>query len=228
MASASLRSSDGDCRDQSGRRTIRLSRRFAYCARLQYWSSKRLASSSMLSGGQFGTSMPRCRPMRGQNLLDLVQRLAAEVRRAQHLGLGLLNEVADVDDVVVLQAVRRAHRQLELVDLLEQRRVERELGMTRSSSMAFFGSSKLMKTASWSCRMRAASATASSGRHRAVGLDRHRQLVVVEDLAFARVLDLVGDLLDGADRGCRPGSGRSAHRRAGCARPARSPCRCRR
>ena len=29
----------------------------------QYWSSKRLASSSMLSGGQFGTSIPRWRPI---------------------------------------------------------------------------------------------------------------------------------------------------------------------
>jgi len=42
-----------------------------------------------------------------QHFLDLVERLAAEVRRAQHLGLGLLHEVADVDDVIVLQAVRR-------------------------------------------------------------------------------------------------------------------------
>jgi hypothetical protein len=32
------------------------------------------------------------------------------------------------------------------------------------------------------------------GADRAVGLDRQRQLVVVEDLAFAGVLDLVGDL----------------------------------
>src|SRR6185436_8365247 len=55
-------------------------------------------------------------------LLDLVQGLAAEVRRAQHLGLGLLHEIADVDDVVVLQAVGRAHRELELVHLLQERR----------------------------------------------------------------------------------------------------------
>src|SRR5882762_11104940 len=36
----------------------------------------------------------------GEHFLDLVERLAAEIRRAQHLGLGLLHEVADIDDVV--------------------------------------------------------------------------------------------------------------------------------
>ena len=60
----------------------------------------------------------------GQHFLDLVQRLAAEVRGAQHLGFGLLDQVADVDDVVVLQAVGRTDRQLQLVDLLQQKRVE--------------------------------------------------------------------------------------------------------
>src|SRR3546814_12690434 len=54
-------------------------------------------------------------------------RLAAEVRRPQHLRFGLLNEVADIDDVVVLQAVGRTDRQLKLVDLAEQVPVELEL-----------------------------------------------------------------------------------------------------
>src|SRR5204863_7738956 len=63
-----------------------------------------------------------------QHFLDLVERLAAEVRGAEHFRLRLLHEVADVDDVVVLQAVCRTHRQLELVDLLEERRVEGEIG----------------------------------------------------------------------------------------------------
>jgi hypothetical protein len=66
-------------------------------------------------------------PHAGQHFLDLVQRLAAEVRRPQHLGLGLLDQVADIDDVVVLQAVGRPDRQLQLVDLLQQQRVEFEL-----------------------------------------------------------------------------------------------------
>src|SRR3546814_15443417 len=36
--------------------------------------------------------------------------------------------------------------------------------------------------------------------HRTVGLDLHGQLVIVENLALAGVLDLVGDLADRADR----------------------------
>src|SRR3569833_1471913 len=63
-----------------------------------------------------------------QDFLDLVERLAAEVRGAEHFRRGLLDEVADIDDVVVLEAVGRTHRKLELVDLLEQRRIEGELG----------------------------------------------------------------------------------------------------
>src|SRR5687767_3577026 len=62
-----------------------------------------------------------------QYLLDLVQRLAAEVRGAKHLRFRLLHEVADVDDVVVLQAVCRTDRQFELVHLLEERRIECEI-----------------------------------------------------------------------------------------------------
>src|SRR6266436_2345941 len=50
------------------------------------------------------------KPHLSQHLLDLVERLAPEVRRAQHLGLGLLNEVADIDDIVVLETVGRTHR----------------------------------------------------------------------------------------------------------------------
>src|ERR1700694_2243859 len=43
----------------------------------------------------------------GQHFLDLVQRLAAEVRSTQHFSFRLLHEVTDVDDIVVLQAVCR-------------------------------------------------------------------------------------------------------------------------
>src|SRR5580700_9321981 len=63
----------------------------------------------------------------GKHFLDLVERLAAEIRRAQHLALGLLHEIADIDDVVVLETVGGAHRKLELVHLLEEGRIEGEV-----------------------------------------------------------------------------------------------------
>src|SRR5258706_3065854 len=64
----------------------------------------------------------------GQHFLDLVERLAPEVRRAQHLGFRLLDEIADINDVVVLETVGGAHAELELVDLFEEGRVEGEIG----------------------------------------------------------------------------------------------------
>src|SRR5579862_2065466 len=53
---------------------------------------------------------------RGENLLDLVQRLAAEVLNLEHFGFGLLHELANGLDVRVFQAVVAAHGQFELFD----------------------------------------------------------------------------------------------------------------
>src|SRR6185436_16739511 len=57
-------------------------------------------------------------PHGAQDLLDLVQGLATEVLGLEHLGLGLLHQLADRPDVGVLQAVVGAHRQLQLVHAL--------------------------------------------------------------------------------------------------------------
>src|SRR5690606_852244 len=65
-----------------------------------------------------------------QHFLDLVERLAAEIRRAKHLCLGLLDQVADVDDVVVLETVGGPYRQLQFVHLLQQCRVELQFRLT--------------------------------------------------------------------------------------------------
>ena len=53
---------------------------------------------------------PQPQAHRAQHFLDLVQALAPEVRRPQHLRLGLLHQVADGDDGVVLRAVGAARR----------------------------------------------------------------------------------------------------------------------
>src|SRR5207244_348831 len=54
--------------------------------------------------------------VRAERLLDLLDRLLAEVRDRGELGLGLCDEVADRLDADPLQAVVRANAELELLD----------------------------------------------------------------------------------------------------------------
>src|SRR6266536_555900 len=79
-------------------------------------------------------------PHLGQHFLDLVERLAPEIRRAQHLGFGLLNEVADIDDVVVLETVGR--RSSDLSTFLRNAGLKARSGMA-SVTTSLRGSSKL-------------------------------------------------------------------------------------
>src|SRR6516164_11637080 len=61
---------------------------------------------------------------RSEDFLDFVERLATQVRGLEQFGLGTLDQVADVVDVLGLQAVRRTDRELELVDRTQQDRIE--------------------------------------------------------------------------------------------------------
>src|SRR5437763_7740457 len=54
--------------------------------------------------------------VRGERLLDLLDRLLAEVRDRGELGLRLRDEVADRLDADALEAVVRANAELELLD----------------------------------------------------------------------------------------------------------------
>src|SRR5688572_32294007 len=70
-------------------------------------------------------------PVALEHFLDLRERLLAEVRRAQQLHFRALHEVADVVDVLGLQAVRTADRELQLVDRAQQDRVGQRARLAR-------------------------------------------------------------------------------------------------
>src|SRR3954447_17469324 len=71
-----------------------------------------------------------------QHVLDLGQRLLAEVRRLQQLDFGLLHEIADVIDALGLEAVRRADRELEIVDRTKKNRIDAALLGLRAFALA--------------------------------------------------------------------------------------------
>src|SRR5262245_36006851 len=60
----------------------------------------------------------------GEDLFDLVERLAAEILGFEHLALALLHQLTDILDIGVLQAVSGTNRKFELVDPLAQVLVE--------------------------------------------------------------------------------------------------------
>src|SRR5581483_4009867 len=53
---------------------------------------------------------------RGKDLLDLVERLAAEILGLEHFGFGLLHEFTDGLDIGILQAVVAAHGEVQCLD----------------------------------------------------------------------------------------------------------------
>src|SRR3984893_8791577 len=131
----------------------------------------------------------------GQHFLDLIQRFAPEIRCAEHFRFALLNEIPDVDNIVVLQAIRRTHREFELIDLFEERRVEGEFGdrRCRLDPARLLEVDENIELVLQDTRRES---DRIFGRQRSVGFHLHGKLVVIEDLPFPRILDPVAYFLD--------------------------------
>src|SRR5581483_3171564 len=123
---------------------------------------------------------------RGQDVLDFVQRLAAEILGLEHFGFGLLDEVADRLDIRVLQTVVGADREFKLVNRLLEIFVDRLVHvLLKVDEDGHVILDQLGREADRVFR-----------RHAAVGPDFERELVVVGVLTEARGLDVEVDLLD--------------------------------
>ena len=138
-----------------------------------------------------------------QHFLDFVQGLAAEIGGPEHIRLGLLHQIADIDDVIVLQAIGRADTKLEFIDLAQQIAVERQFVAAFLGDLALRlleVDEQLQLVLQNAGRQR----DRIIRRHRAVGLDVDIELIVVGRLADAGIFDLVGDAADrrkdGVDR----------------------------
>src|SRR5436190_5486567 len=133
-----------------------------------------------------------------QHFLDLGERLLAEVRRTKQLDFGALHEVADVVNVFRLEAVRRAHGELELVDGPQQQWVELHLG---DLGRSFFFA---LQVHEYRQLILEDAAGATDGFFRvdgAVRLDVDDQLVEVGTLFDAGGVDHVRHATHGRERG---------------------------
>src|SRR5581483_1163175 len=137
--------------------------------------------------------------VRAEGLLDLLDRLLAEVRDGGELGLGLRDEVADRLDPDALQAVVRADAELELLDRevlhpVRQRRLGRRLrsrGLAEALDLLDVREDRELADQDLG-RLRDRVARVE----RAVGRDVEPQLVVVGALPDASRLDVVRDAAD--------------------------------
>src|SRR6187551_2359724 len=123
-----------------------------------------------------------------QHFLDLGERLLAEVRGAQQLDFRALHEVADVVDVFRLEAVRRTHGELELVDRAQQQRIELHLG---DLGAGFFFALQVHEHRQLILEDAAGATDGFFRVDRAVGLDVDHELVEVGTLFDARGIDHV-------------------------------------
>src|SRR5689334_3841498 len=133
-----------------------------------------------------------------QHVLDLGQRLLAEIRRLQQFDFGLLHEIADVVDALGLEAVGRAHGELEIVDRTQQNGIHATLlGLGAfafaTREIAEHGELILQDFGGLAHRFFCVD--------RAVGFDIKHELVKIGALFETRAVDVVGDATHRTERG---------------------------
>src|SRR5579863_237491 len=124
-----------------------------------------------------------------QHFLDLGERLLAEVRRTQQLDFRALHQVADVVDVLSLEAVGAADGELELVDRTQQDRIELHL---RHLGGSLFLALQVDEYRQLILENAAGAADGFLRIDGAVGLDVDDELVEVGALLDTRGIDRVG------------------------------------
>src|SRR5512140_1404256 len=144
------------------------------------------------SGGNAGHAERQTQA--GENVFDLVERLAAEVLGGEHLALGPLHQIAQSADVGVLEAVRGADGEVELLDRLgkhlRQARVDFRSGNLFDLLTAGLDGAEDAQVIAEELGSQAEGFLGGDG---GVGPDLENELVVVGGLADAGPFDAVVD-----------------------------------
>src|SRR5207253_1548209 len=156
------------------------------------------SENEMLKTKNFGRkSLNEIKAHLGENFLDLVEGLAAEVLGLEHFVFALLHELANRLDIGVLQAVVRAHGELELLDGAVQMLEARVVRSVLRSFDGFHGLLEVDEDAHVILHQLGGVADTVLGGDGAVGPDLHHQLFVVGHLAETSRFDRVVDLTHG-------------------------------
>src|SRR5690606_33926834 len=135
---------------------------------------------------------------RGQDVLDFGQGLLAQVRSFQQFYFGTLNQVADVVDVLRLQAVGRTYGQFQIVNRTQQDRIDLVFLLDYDRLAVTLEVDERGQLLLQDGRGAADSLFRVQG---AVGFQIDDQLVQVGTLFNTGVLDHVGDTTHRAERG---------------------------